>query len=70
MIRQNRLRGVEPGYLTSAARYKREDDIPLAVFGRVLQALEEVALEEVALEELPPARLDPGTDGPQADSGE
>ena len=43
LVRQNRLGGVEPGYLTSAARYKREDDIPSAVFRRALQALEEVA---------------------------
>ncbi len=42
LIRQNRLRGVEPGFLTSAARYKREDDIPLAVFEAALRALEEM----------------------------
>ncbi len=41
LIRQNHLRGVEPGCLTSAAQYKREDDIPLAVFERALRALEE-----------------------------
>ena len=60
LVRQNGLRGVEPGYLTSAARYKREDDIPSAVIIRALRALEEVA----------PARLDPVADGPQADSGQ
>ena len=53
LIQQNRLRGLAPGYLTSAACYKREDDIPLAVFTRALQALEEVA----------PARIDPGRMG-------
>ena len=42
LVRQNRLRGVEPGFLTSAARYKREDDIPLAVLGAALRALEEM----------------------------
>lgn len=30
----------EPGCLTSTARYKREDDIPLAVFEGALRALE------------------------------
>ena len=40
LIRQNRLRAVEPGFLTSAARYKREDDIPLNVFMRALETLE------------------------------
>jgi hypothetical protein len=39
LVRQNRLRGVEPGFLTSAARYKREDDIPLAVFEAALRAM-------------------------------
>ena len=43
LLRQNRFRAVEPGYLTSAARYKREDDIPLAVIMRALRALEESA---------------------------
>jgi len=42
-IQQNRLRGVEPGCLTSTARYKREDDIPLAIVMRALRALEESA---------------------------
>ncbi len=41
LVRQNRLRAVEPGPLTSAARYKREDDIPLAVFIQALRAMEE-----------------------------
>ena len=45
LIQQNRLRGVEPGFLTSAARFKREDDIPLAVVMRALRALEEFAPE-------------------------
>ena len=40
LVRQNGLRAVEPGPLTSAARYKREDDIPLAVFIQALRALE------------------------------
>ena len=51
LMHQNRLRGVEPGSLTSAARYKREDDIPLAVIRRALHALDRPALEESALEE-------------------
>ncbi len=41
LVRQNRLRAVEPGPLTSAARYKREDDIPTDVFIQALRALEE-----------------------------
>ena len=41
LVRQNGLRAVEPGPLTSAARYKREDDIPLPVVMRALRALEE-----------------------------
>ncbi len=40
LVELNRLRGVEPDFLTSAARYKREHDIPLAVFVRALEALE------------------------------
>ena len=40
LVEQNRLRGIEPVYDTSAARYKREDDIPSAVFVRALEALE------------------------------
>ncbi len=40
LVRQNHLRGVEPGCLTSTARYKREDDIPLPVVMRALRALE------------------------------
>ena len=43
LVQQNRLRGVEPGFLTSMARYKREDDIPLEVIMRALQAMEESA---------------------------
>ncbi len=43
LLHQNRVRAVEPGPLTSAARYKREDDIPTAVFIRALRALEEIA---------------------------
>ena len=42
-VQQNRLRGVEPGFLTSAARYKREDDVPSAIIMRALRALEEFA---------------------------
>ena len=42
LVEQNRLRDVEPGFLTSAARYKREDDVPSAIFMRALRALEEV----------------------------
>ena len=42
LVQQNRLRAVEPGYLTSAARYKREDDIPLAMFIRALRALKQL----------------------------
>ena len=41
LVRQNGLRAVEPGPLTSAARYKSEDDIPLPVVMRALRALEE-----------------------------
>ena len=40
LVEQNRLRGVEPAYGTSSARYKREDDIPSAVFVRAFEALE------------------------------
>ena len=43
LVQQNRLRGVEPDFLTSAARYKREDDIPAGVFARALEALEGAA---------------------------
>jgi hypothetical protein len=39
LVQQNRLRAVEPGPLTSAARYKQEDDIPTAVVMRALRAL-------------------------------
>jgi hypothetical protein len=41
-MRQNRLRQVEPGFLTSAARYKREDEIPSGIVTEALRALEEV----------------------------
>ena len=40
LVEQNRLRGVDPVYGTSSARYKREDDIPSAVFVRAFEALE------------------------------
>ena len=43
LVQQNRLWAVEPGFLTSAARYKREDDIPLAIITRAVRALEESA---------------------------
>jgi len=43
LLRQNRLRAVEPGAMTSADRYKREDDIPLAVITRALEVLEGLA---------------------------
>jgi hypothetical protein len=42
LMRQNRLRQVEPGFLTSAARYKREDEIPSGIVTEALRALEEV----------------------------
>jgi hypothetical protein len=41
LVQQNRVRGIEPDYSTSAARYKREEDIPFAVWARALEALEE-----------------------------
>ena len=40
LVRQNHLRAVEPGCMTSAARYKREDDIPLAVTMRAIEAMD------------------------------
>ena len=40
LVRQNRLRAVEPDFRTPATRYKREDDIPTAVVMRALRALE------------------------------
>jgi len=43
LLHQNRLRAIEPGPLTSTARYKREDDIPTAVVIRALRALAEIA---------------------------
>ena len=42
LVRENEARGVEPDFLTSAARYKREDDIPQTIFIRALEALEEL----------------------------
>ena len=39
LVQQNRLRGVEVGPLTSAAKYKHEDDIPTTVVMRALRAL-------------------------------
>jgi len=64
LVRQNRLRGVEPGFRTSAARYKREDDIPLEVIMRALQALEAAAPDPLAS-----VRSDLGADGRQVESG-
>ena len=43
LVEQNRLRGIEPVYDTSSARYKREDDIPSTVIIRALDALEGAA---------------------------
>ena len=43
LVQQNRLRAVDPSFLTSAARCKREDDIPSAVFMRAFRALEGLA---------------------------
>ena len=34
LVKHNRFRAVEPGFLTGAARYKREEDVPSAVFER------------------------------------
>ena len=42
LVRENEARGVEPDFLTSAARYKREGDIPQTIFIRALEALEEL----------------------------
>ena len=42
LMRENEARGVEPDFLTSAAHYKREDDIPQTIFIRALEALEEL----------------------------
>jgi hypothetical protein len=39
LLRQNRLRAVEPGAMTSADRYKREDDIPMTVITRAIKAM-------------------------------
>ena len=40
LVRENEARGVEPDFLTSAARYKREEDVPQTIFIRALEALE------------------------------
>jgi len=40
LLRQNRCRGVDPGFFSARIRYKREADIPLAVVDRALRALE------------------------------
>ncbi len=42
LVRANQARGVEPDFRTSAARYKREDDVPPIIFTRALEALEEL----------------------------
>jgi hypothetical protein len=41
LVRQNQLWAVEPGCMTSADRCKREDDIPMAVTTRAIQAIAE-----------------------------
>jgi hypothetical protein len=41
LVRQNRLRAVEPGALTSAGRYKRDNDVPSAIIMQALHAMEE-----------------------------
>jgi hypothetical protein len=64
MLRENGLRGVEPGFLTSTARYKREDDIPLQVIMRALQAMDAAAPNSLAS-----AGIDLGADGRQVNSG-
>ena len=51
LVGQNRFRTVEPGPFTSAARYKREDDIPTPVIIRALRALDEPALKQSALKQ-------------------
>ncbi len=43
LVRQNHLRAVEPGFMTSATRYKREDDIPMAVIMRAIEAMQDSA---------------------------
>lgn len=40
LMRANRLRGVEPDFRTSSAKYKREYDIPWPVLARALEALD------------------------------
>ena len=42
LVRANMARGVEPDFRTSAARYKREDDIPVVILTRALEALEQL----------------------------
>jgi hypothetical protein len=39
LIRANRLHGATPGALTCSARYRRESDVPVALFLRVLECL-------------------------------
>jgi hypothetical protein len=39
LIRANRLHGAAPGALTCSARYRRESDVPVALFMRVLACL-------------------------------
>ena len=41
LVRANMARGVEPDFRTSTARYTREDDIPVVILTRALEALEE-----------------------------
>ena len=43
LVRGNKARGVAPDFRTSTARYKREDDIPSAVFVRAFEALDGAA---------------------------
>jgi hypothetical protein len=40
LLRQNRCRGVDPGFFAARIRYRREADIPFAVVDRALRALE------------------------------
>ena len=40
LVRENEARGVEPDFLTSTARYKREDDVPQTILMRALEALD------------------------------
>ena len=43
LVQQNRLRGIEPDFRTSTARYRREEDIPWPVIVRAIDALEATA---------------------------